>query len=346
MTVLLSIASGSNGWAGKYQPLATFALVFVFVTFMLVYFRRGMTTLSRTSWWKSQPDVVRLMVIIALLTFSALICDLIQVHSLLGAVLCGASLPSNLKAFVSGHVDLLNRALFLPLFFGSAGLKVNITGNMRTEGYILLVVVGVNVLSRVVSVVVPAIKMGYPAPTAWAIVGCLQSKGVIELVLANIFRERSIIGPAVFNALVLKALICTLLCKPWLIAVHRVFKVGPEIYAFGVAEIPHDAGDGDDDDDELIPKLHAVETNSSRLPAAQVKSYCAIDNSSTNVDDGNGKHNNRSNNKGSKQHYGSISGNGSSNNNKRTSQNEQPTESHRLLERSFGDEDYDTISEA
>lgn len=50
----------------------------------------------------------------AVMYLSAICSEILQVHTLVGVVLFGAFVPVSEKPFVMGHIDILNRALFLP----------------------------------------------------------------------------------------------------------------------------------------------------------------------------------------------------------------------------------------
>jgi len=85
-----------------------------------------------------------------------LITDLLQVHTLVGVVAFGACTPESERPFILSHVEVMNRALLLPLFFGSAGLKVYLNRASPAVGGIFVGLTAAGLIGQVFGCIIPA----------------------------------------------------------------------------------------------------------------------------------------------------------------------------------------------
>ena len=158
VTVLFGLVDSPENWAGKFQPVASLLLTLLFICLLVKLFLPNAAKVVATPSWLNMAPVNRLLVTISCMSVSGfkpkihipqttnhkpqttnhkpqtttlppstspgLITDLLQVHTLVGIVAFGACTPEAERPFILSHVEVMNRALLLPLFFGSAGLKV------------------------------------------------------------------------------------------------------------------------------------------------------------------------------------------------------------------------------
>ncbi len=142
VTVLFGLVDSPENWAGKYQPVASLLLVMLFICLLVKVFLPGATKVVSTRAWLSMTPVNRLLVTITCMSLSGLVTDMLQVHTLVGIVAFGACTPQAERPFILSHVEVMNRALLLPLFFGSAGLKVYLNRASPAVGGIFLGLTG------------------------------------------------------------------------------------------------------------------------------------------------------------------------------------------------------------
>ena len=126
-------------------------------------------------------------------TSSGLITDLLQVHTLVGVVAFGACTPESERPFILSHVEVMNRALLLPLFFGSAGLKVYLNRASPAVGGIFLGLTAAGLIGQVFGCIIPAYYLyGKNMKRASVLFSYMISKGVVQIVVASTLLDKVI----------------------------------------------------------------------------------------------------------------------------------------------------------
>jgi len=245
MAVVMSLVTGDDAvatsfttptFAGKYQAIVVIAFLMFIVLVLFFGFNPLMNKIIETSYWKQQSQVTHLMVIMVCLALFALMTDIINVHALLGSVLFGAALPRALKPFASAQTEVLNRSLMLPLYFGSIGQKFLI-GNDPHTWYMMLGLVSCTVIGCCISVIpIGRYVLKYPWSTTLSAAACMQCKGVVETTVALALYQGNVIGQQTFSAIIMNAVVCTAISKPWLYAVQRLSKDGLAMYEYGIQD--------------------------------------------------------------------------------------------------------------
>ena len=116
---------------------------------------------------------------------------------------------------MKSKLEPLILALLLPLFFTYSGLNTRL--DLVSSGWLLLVAVVVLIAASVGKGVAcwgAARLAGESQGTALAVGALMNARGLMELILLNIGRERGIIGPEIFSILVLMAILTTLAASP------------------------------------------------------------------------------------------------------------------------------------
>lgn len=215
LTFVLGLSSGGDAWAGDYQPLVTVGFAIGWVLFLFLVYNRALGWIVETAWWKRKlTKDTALVYMISGMCLSCLVTDAIGVHAALGAVLYGVALPAQVKHDVLEQIDALNRALFLPIFFGTAGLKVNLhDASAELFSVFALQMVAV-LLGQVSSVLVCryAFKMSWVSSTT--VYSYLISKGIVEILVATVLVKKNVISELTYDALIMMALACTAMTKP------------------------------------------------------------------------------------------------------------------------------------
>ena len=104
---------------------------------------------------------------------------MLQVHTLVGVVAFGACTPESERPFILSHVEVMNRALLLPLFFGSAGLKVYLNRASPAVGGIFLGLTAAGLIGQVFGCIIPAYYLyGRNLKRANTLFSYMISKGV------------------------------------------------------------------------------------------------------------------------------------------------------------------------
>ncbi|WP_262506028.1 cation:proton antiporter [Streptomyces sp. TRM68367] len=130
-------------------------------------------------------------------------------------------------------------SLLLPAYFVVTGLSVDIN-SLSTTGYLtLLLVVTVAVIGKFTGAALPARLWGMGWKEAGAFGALMNTRGLTELVILGIGRELGLIGPELFTAMALMALITTAMAGPLL---HLLRPAPPRPSRQKNSRLPEDHG--------------------------------------------------------------------------------------------------------
>lgn len=99
--------------------------------------------------------------------------------------------------------------LFAPLYFASIGIKINFIQNF--DVVLVIIVTLIALVSKVVGAGLGAIISGFEARTSLAIGFGMSARGAMEIILASVALENQIIDERVFVALVVMALVTSMI---------------------------------------------------------------------------------------------------------------------------------------
>ena len=153
---------------------------------------------------------------LALMALGAWWTDHIGLHAVFGAFVMGAAMPRGVVARdLVGRIQPLTLALLLPLFFTYSGLNTRIF--LLNSGFLWLMcgaILLAAVVGKGVACWLAARAMGLSHPEALGIGTLMNARGLLELIIINIGLQRGIISPELFAALVIMAMITTLMASP------------------------------------------------------------------------------------------------------------------------------------
>jgi len=141
--------------------------------------------------------------------------DRAGLHFMVGAFLSGAVIDR--QWFNQEHMDLLRKHVLLvvmPVFFLSTGLRTNWTvgGGAVFIAAALLLMAGV--AGKLTGIHLAGRWLGWPKGDAWIVGWLLQTKALIMIIFVNILLDRHLITSATFTALLLMAVVSTMLTVP------------------------------------------------------------------------------------------------------------------------------------
>ncbi|XP_043697434.1 cation/H(+) antiporter 18-like [Telopea speciosissima] len=169
-------------------------------------------------------DELYICATLALVLAAGFITDAIGIHCLFGAFVVGFLVPKD-GPFASALVEKVEdfaSSLFLPLFFVSSGLKTNVATIQGAQSWALLVLVIVTACAgKIVGTIVVSLLCRVPWREAVALGVLMNSKGLIELIVLNIGRQRQVLNEQTFTIMVLMALFTTFITTPLLVAVYK-----------------------------------------------------------------------------------------------------------------------------
>ena len=209
MALLIGLTQGAAGAAA-----ATTAGACVFLALMLAGVRPAVERLTARS--GTSPAAIALLAVMG--TASAVATHLLGIHAVFGAFVAGLIVPHDSPAAgrLAGALAW-PVAILLPAFFAVSGLRTELGGIAGLGGWLLcLTLVAVAMFGTGGGAAVAARVSGMPWTRAVPLGILLSTRGLMELVVANIGLERGLIGPALFSMLVVMALATTVATSPLL----------------------------------------------------------------------------------------------------------------------------------
>ncbi|KAG9142506.1 hypothetical protein Leryth_017007 [Lithospermum erythrorhizon] len=164
---------------------------------------------------------------------AGLITDVIGIHALFGAFIVGVLIPKEgpfAGALVEKVEDLIS-GLFLPLYFVSSGLKTNVATIQGAQSWGLLVLVIFNAcFGKIVGTVGVSMACKIPFSEALTLGFLMNTKGLVELIVLNIGKDRGVLNDQTFAIMVMMALFTTFITTPVVIAIYKPAKIAVTKY--------------------------------------------------------------------------------------------------------------------
>ncbi|CAL5360151.1 unnamed protein product [Camellia sinensis] len=153
--------------------------------------------------------------------------DAIGIHAMFGAFVIGVLVPKEgpfAGALVEKVEDLVS-GLFLPLFFVSSGLKTNVATIQGLQSWgVLVLVIFTACFGKIVGTVVVSALYRVPFREALALGFLMNSKGLVELIVLNIGKDRKVLNDQTFAIMVVMALFTTFITTPLVMAMYKPAK--------------------------------------------------------------------------------------------------------------------------
>jgi len=132
----------------------------------------------------------------------------------IGAFVAGLIVPPAVRAALRDRIEWPSLYLLMPFFFMATGLRIKADLLSADLFGMVAILTGAAVLSKVAGAAIGARNAGLGWREGVAIGTALQTKGLMEVLVATIFVEQGIVGEALFAPLILMALICTSITAP------------------------------------------------------------------------------------------------------------------------------------
>ncbi len=202
---------------GVTGAIATVAMALGYTALLLGFARRAASSVAdRVTEMSSQ----RLVAATVLLVFaSSAATELIGIHAVFGAFLCGTMFPRThgIPRRIAGKLEDLVEAVMLPLFFAFSGLRTEIgLLSHASDWWLCALVIMLACLGKFGGSVVAARVSGIGWRQSSAIGVLMNTRGLVELVVLNIGYDLGLISPMLFTMLVIMALVTTFMTAPLL----------------------------------------------------------------------------------------------------------------------------------
>ncbi|CAL4893303.1 unnamed protein product [Urochloa decumbens] len=222
---LLALALAVSGGTGGSQlaPVYILASGAAFVAFMLCALRPFMSRLARRA-GASSSSIAGAAVACALSLLAGAATDAIGLHPVFGAFVFGLSVPRDggLAERAGEAVAPLVTGLMLPLYFAASGLHTNVDAVRGAAAWgMVAIVVAVAFLGKFGGTFVVAAFTGMARREAAALGVAMSAKGLVELIVLNIGKERKVLDDTTFAIFVIMALTTTVMATPFMTALYR-----------------------------------------------------------------------------------------------------------------------------
>ncbi|MEQ8820820.1 MAG: cation:proton antiporter [Sumerlaeia bacterium] len=157
----------------------------------------------------------------ALALFGAAFTEYIGIHAIFGSFLVGVALgdSSHLKQKTRSILHEFISFIFAPLFFASVGLTVNFITNF--DLLLTLVVLFIACVGKVLGCGISGRISGLGWRESWVLGFGLNARGTMEIILGLLALEAGLIGEELFVALVIMALVTSMMSGP---VIQRLLK--------------------------------------------------------------------------------------------------------------------------
>jgi Kef-type K+ transport system membrane component KefB len=213
--------------SGSFQPFdlaVTVGAMFAFLIGMLTVGQRGIDLLLR--WARAKDSGVGAAFTVTLLVgFAAgAVTQAIGVEAVLGAFVAGIALGRSKyqDGRVVRHLETATMTVFAPVFFATAGLRVDL--GVLSQGSTVvwtLVVIAVASVSKFAGAFIGGRLAGFHGKEALALGVGLNARGALEVVIATVGLTLNVLNTQSYTAIVVMAIVTSVAAPPMLRAVGR-----------------------------------------------------------------------------------------------------------------------------
>ncbi|UVK47703.1 cation:proton antiporter [Mesorhizobium sp. AR07] len=219
LIIAVTFGIATNGSLQIVPLVATVGEVALFMVFSFTIGRRLVFTLIRWSNDSFRSEYAVITVILIIMGVMALITNLIGVHTVLGAFVAGILVGESpiLSNHIEGQLRGVITALFMPVFFGVAGLSADLTVLADpTLALLTLALVAIASIGKFGGAFIGGRFAGMSLKEATAVGSAMNARGSTEVIVASIGLSMNILSHNLFTMIVTMAVITTLAMPPML----------------------------------------------------------------------------------------------------------------------------------
>jgi Kef-type K+ transport system membrane component KefB len=201
---------------GQSEPSAALVTIGQTLLFCLVLWglvRPLAKRLAASHAWTSLPAIL------LGLFCAALAAEWIGIHAFFGAFAYGLCVPrvASHSRILTPKLEELTSALLMPAFFVTSGMRTEFGLLDWPDGWLICaLVIVVATAGKLIGVVLPARVAGMGWHESLSLGVLMNTRGLMEIVIANVALECGIIPPQMFTVLVIMALVTTFATGPLL----------------------------------------------------------------------------------------------------------------------------------
>ena len=213
--------------SGSFQPAhlaLTVGAMFAFLVGMLTIGQRGVDLLLRWARAKDEGPGAAFTVTLLVGFAAGALTQAIGVEAVLGAFVAGIALGRSKyqDARVVRHLETATMTVFAPVFFATAGLRVDL--GVLTHGTTVvwtLVVIAVASIGKFAGAFIGGRLAGFAGKEALALGVGLNARGALEVVIATVGLTLHVLNTQSYTAVVVMAIVTSVAAPPMLRAVGR-----------------------------------------------------------------------------------------------------------------------------
>lgn len=212
---LLALALHLTGQVGTGRTIA--GVVGAGVAVLLIHRRHSLPP------GRSEGRQWGLASLLALLCLAAGASSALGLHPLIGGLLLGAAWPSTGRSTEVLRWIRPMAAALLPCFFLGMGQQIDVTTAVTGAGFVplLLLLLAAAVLSKLFAVSGAGLALGSSLRESTRLGVLMNAKGLTEIVVLSVGYQDGLIGRTLFEALIVVALVTTVLTGPALALLDR-----------------------------------------------------------------------------------------------------------------------------
>ncbi|XWS56245.1 hypothetical protein CRYUN_Cryun09bG0069400 [Craigia yunnanensis] len=228
--ILLALAIALTG--SNNSPLVSVWVLLcgaAFILFAIFVLKPILALMARRSPEGEPVKELYICITLSLVLAAGFVTDTIGIHALFGAFVVGIIVPKDgpFAGVLIEKIEDLVSGLFLPLYFASSGLKTNVATIKGAQSWGLLMLVIFNAcFGKIVGTVVLSMLFRVPFMEALTLGFLMNTKGLVELIVLNIGKDRKVLNDQSFAILVLMALFTTFITTPIVMAIYKPAKKG------------------------------------------------------------------------------------------------------------------------
>ncbi|KAG0452264.1 hypothetical protein HPP92_026043 [Vanilla planifolia] len=222
--ILLALAIALSG---SGSPLVSFLILLSgggFVVFAALFLRPMLAWMASNSPEGEPVKEVYICATLSIVLAAGFVTDTIGIHALFGAFVVGIVVPKEgpfARVLIEKVEDLIS-GLFLPLYFVSSGLKTNVATISGGISWALLALVIFNAcLGKIGGTIIASLTMKVPFREAVTLGFLMNTKGIVELIVLNVGKDRKGLNDETFAIMVLMALFTTFNTTPIVMGIYK-----------------------------------------------------------------------------------------------------------------------------
>lgn len=223
--ILLALAVALSG-SGKSPLIALWVLLcgLAYVVVVFVAVKPAMSLIARQAIENEPVNEMYVAITLAGVLMASFVTDAIGIHAIFGAFVFGLVIPKEgpFAGILIEKIEDLVTIFMLPLYFAASGLKTNI-GSIHgaQSGGLLVLVIATACLGKILGTFLVASlhKMSFRKSLTLGFL--MNTKGLVELIVLNIGKDRKVLNDETFAIMVLMALFTTFITTPVVMALYK-----------------------------------------------------------------------------------------------------------------------------